>query len=158
AMSFQFLRSKNFQSALLLGFSLYSFTFLSGLAGCDNGASTKDQSSTDQGGPVETNPGNPSQNNPPPEGSTPGNPPPAPTSNVKNVILLIGSGMGPQQVGEIVQYRRLRKSGEEKLALEKLMDQQMMGLVATNSYLDLVADTSAANSSIACGLKARNST
>jgi len=157
------LRSTSTLNLLILAFSLVSFTVFSGLAGCDNAPSTKDTASTDQGTPVSTgnNPGsnpNPDTGNNPPPGGGPTTPPVQPSDAVKNVILLVGSGMGPQQIGEVVQYRRLRKGSDEKLALEKLMDQRMMGMVATNSYLDIVTDTAAANSAIACGMKVRNNT
>ncbi len=143
----------------ILFFSITSFSIFSGLAGCDNGTSVKDTTSTEEGssvpvgGETPSNPGNPNPSgNPPPPVTTPNN------SLVQNVILMVGSGMGPQQMGEVIQYRRLRKPSEEKLALEKLMDRKTLGMVATNSYLDIVSDTASANSAMACGLKARNNT
>ncbi len=139
---------------ILLGFALGSFWIFSGLAGCDEGPSAADTASTEEGAPVDVG-GNPSGNNPPPET----NPPPAtPVNNSRNVILMVGSGMGPQQIGQVVQYRRLRKASEEKLALEKLMDKKWLGMVTTHSYLDLVSDTASANTAMACGYKARNNT
>src|SRR5262249_51426557 len=130
--------SKAFRNILVLGFSLWSFTFFSGIAGCDGGA-TKDSAASDQGNSVDTTHSDTSSSNPPPSqnGGNPALPPPG-GGTVKNVILLIGSGMGPQQIGEVVQYRRLRQPDHEKLALEKLFERRMMGMVATNSYLDLV--------------------
>ncbi|MFO1463687.1 MAG: alkaline phosphatase [bacterium] len=143
----------------ILTLVLLSFLSLSGFGGCDSAPSVKDTASTDQGTPIQVGNkpgGNPDTGNPPP-GVGPTTPPAQP-SEVKNVILLVGSGMGPQQIGEVVQYRRLRKPIEDKLALEQLLDQRMMGMVATNSYLDIVTDTAAANTAMACGLKARNNT
>lgn len=148
----------------MVGLALFALHFQTGLAGCDQGPSAKDTASTTEGDPVDVGGGtpgsgnpNPSDNNPPPGGETPSGGAGV-QSPVKNVILLIGSGMGPQQIGQIVQYRRLRKPTEDKLALEKLMDGKVMGMMTTNSYLDLVSDTAASTSSMACGLKARNNT
>ncbi len=143
---------------LLLAF--FSVGFYQGMAGCDQPPSVEDSVSTDTGNPVDVGSGNPSTGNPPPGGGNTGDEPPPPPNNnaVQNVILLVGSGMGPQQLGQIVQYRRLRMPTEDKLAIEKLMDKKTMGLVSTHSYLDLVSDSAAANSAMACGLKVRNST
>jgi alkaline phosphatase len=145
-----------FREVLILVFAVASFGFFSGLGGCDNGPSLKDTSSTEPGTPVDVS-GNP----PPPGGETPGDGPTGPAVNnspVKNIILLVGSGMGPQQIGQIVQFHRLRMSSEEPSALEKLMAKKYMGMVSTHSYLDIVSDTAAANSAMACGHKIRNNT
>lgn len=76
---------------------------------------------------------------------------------VKNVILMIGDGMGVQQVGQAVLYRQLRKAGESELALEKLM-KNPSGLTRTTSYGDIVTDSAAAATAMACGMKVLNET
>lgn len=160
-----FKKQKTFGKRLILILSLSSFSIFNVLMGCDNAPSAADTASTSEGNPVSLNPADPSVNIPPPDGgdspASPENNEPLPAgapSSVKKVILVIASGMGPQQIGQLVQYRRLRKPAEEKFALEKLMDKKIMGLMTTHSYLDLVSDTASANSSIACGLKTRNNT
>lgn len=158
-----FKKNSTYWNSLILVFSLASFSFFNGLAGCDSAPSAADTASTSEGAPVDVTPTDPSVNNPPPAEEPPSDggsePLPAnPQSPVKKVILVIGSGMGPQQTGQLVQYRRLRKPTEAKLALEKLLDKKTMGLVTTHSYLDLVSDTASATSSMACGLKTRNNT
>ncbi len=77
---------------------------------------------------------------------------------VKNVILMIGDGMGVQQVGQAVMYRQLRKAGDPELAMEKMMKGQPSGLTRTTSYGDIVTDSAAAATAIACGMKVLNET
>ncbi|HKY63331.1 MAG TPA: alkaline phosphatase [bacterium] len=77
---------------------------------------------------------------------------------VKNVILMIGDGMGIQQVGQAVIYRQLRKAGEPELALEKMMKGHSSGLTRTTSYGEIVTDSAAAATAIACGMKVLNET
>lgn len=154
----------NLRNTLIVLLSLTSLSFFNGLAGCDNGETVEDTASSAEGDPVDlgesTPPGEaPVEAEPPIVDDTPPLPPPtAPSRSAKNVILMIGSGMGPQQIGQVVQYRRLRQPFEEKLALERLMAMTYLGMVTTHSYLDIVSDTSAANSAIACGHKVRNNT
>ncbi|HKX12730.1 MAG TPA: alkaline phosphatase [bacterium] len=80
------------------------------------------------------------------------------TGPVKNVILMIGDGMGVQQVGQAVIYRQLRKAGDPELALEKMMKGHASGLTRTTSYGDIVTDSAAAATAIACGMKVLNET
>ncbi len=75
---------------------------------------------------------------------------------VKNVILMIGDGMGVQQVSLAVLYRQLSKSRMDPLALERLLESKASGLVRTSSYGDIVTDSAAAATVMACGLKTRN--
>jgi alkaline phosphatase len=146
-----------FRNIFVLIFSLMSFSIFAGLGSCDNAPSVKDSTSTSIGNPVAIHPLNPGK--PLPPSNTDNNlPPPQSGNTVNKVILVIGSGMGPQEIGQVIQYRRLRKPSDEKLALEKLMDKKLMGMVATNSYLDIVSDSASATTSMACGLKTRNDT
>lgn len=75
---------------------------------------------------------------------------------VKSVILMIGDGMGVQQVSQAVLYRQLRKPEAPELALEKLMKNHASGLVRTSSYGDIVTDSAAAATAMACGQKVLN--
>jgi alkaline phosphatase len=77
---------------------------------------------------------------------------------VKNVILMIGDGMGLQQVSLALLYRQLRKPTEPELALEKLMNSKTVGLMRTSSYGDIVTDSAAAATAMACGSKTLNET
>ncbi len=78
------------------------------------------------------------------------------SGKVKNVILMIGDGMGVQQVSLAVLYRQLSKNKMKPLALEQLLEQEANGLVRTSSYGDIVTDSAAAATVMACGLKTRN--
>lgn len=82
----------------------------------------------------------------------------ADSGTVKSVIFLIGDGMGIQQVSQAVLYRQLRKSSDRELALEKLMSGKMSGLMRTTSYGDIVTDSAAAATAMACGQKVLNET
>ncbi len=75
---------------------------------------------------------------------------------VKSVILMIGDGMGVQQVSQAVLYRQLRKPEDPELALEKLLKGHPNGLVRTSSYGDIVTDSAAAATAMACGQKVLN--
>lgn len=80
---------------------------------------------------------------------------PAPPA-VKSVILMIGDGMGVQQVSEAVLYRQLRRSEDSELALEQMLKGQASGLVRTSSFGDIVTDSAAAATAMACGQKVLN--
>ena len=71
---------------------------------------------------------------------------------------MIGDGMGVQQVGQAVMYRQLRKASEPELALERMMKGQASGLMRTTSYGDIVTDSAAAATAMACGMKVLNET
>lgn len=75
---------------------------------------------------------------------------------VKNVILMIGDGMGVQQASLAMLYRQLRKSTRPELSLEKLMKSKNSGLMRTSSYGDIVTDSAAAATTMACGIKTLN--
>ena len=75
---------------------------------------------------------------------------------VKNVILMIGDGMGLQQVSQAVLYRQLRQPTQSPLALETLLDSPNSGLMRTSSYGDIVTDSAAAATVMACGMKTLN--
>lgn len=92
--------------------------------------------------------------------SVPGATPVAPSSGhpVKNIIFMIGDGMGVQQVSQALLYRQLRKPSEAPLALELMLREQASGLMRTSSHGDIVTDSAAAATAMACGQKVLNET
>ncbi|MFO1462378.1 MAG: alkaline phosphatase [bacterium] len=80
---------------------------------------------------------------------------PAPPA-VKNVIFMIGDGMGVQQVSQAVLFRQLRKPEDPELSMEKLLKGGHSGLMRTSSYGDIVTDSAAAATAMACGQKVLN--
>jgi len=80
-----------------------------------------------------------------------------PSSNqkIKNVILMIGDGMGPQQIGLLDAYASKAPNSiykGKKAALSKLMNTSTLGF-ATNSPIGaLVVDSAAAGSHLATGV------
>ncbi len=71
---------------------------------------------------------------------------------VKNVILLIGDGMGPQQYALAMSYARLAPDAQiRKLNLEKLMSQGEVGLMMTHPKDALVVDSAASATQLATG-------
>lgn len=75
-------------------------------------------------------------------------PPPPPSAGPKNVILMIGDGMGPQQVslGRLVD--------RDGLALDQM--DKSPGAVTTNNYYGEVTDSAAAATAMATGFKTYN--
>ncbi len=82
--------------------------------------------------------------------------PPA-SGGVKNNIFMIGDGMGVQQVSQAILYRQLRRTIEPELGLEKLVKHKS-GLMRTSSYGEIVTDSAAAATAMACGQKVLNET
>lgn len=76
--------------------------------------------------------------------------PASPPRTVRNVILMIGDGMGINQV----MLARIRAVGlEGKLHLERM---PVSGLIRTHSADDLVTDSAAAGTALASGVKTNN--
>ncbi|HCY87700.1 MAG TPA: alkaline phosphatase [Desulfobacteraceae bacterium] len=77
------------------------------------------------------------------------------TSKPKNVILIIGDGMGPEQVGMLLTYARQAKEpvlADRLTGFDKLMDQGgSMGLSMTYADNVLVVDSAASGSQMATG-------
>jgi alkaline phosphatase len=82
----------------------------------------------------------------------------AASGSVRNIIFMIGDGMGVQQVSQALLYRQLRRNSDSDLALEKLLQGKMSGLMRTTSYGDIVTDSAAAATAMACGQKVLNET
>lgn len=79
---------------------------------------------------------------------------------VKNVILMIGDGMGVQEVALLNAYAKYAKDSVYKdkgrrSALERAMDEGMVGMVCTEPAGALVADSAAAGTQLATGKPAR---
>ena len=76
---------------------------------------------------------------------------------VKNLILLIGDGMGPQQMGLLTSYANQAPDtiyADRKTALEKAMEQGVIGLIRTSPPGVLVTDSAAAATQLASGVAA----
>ena len=70
---------------------------------------------------------------------------------VKNIILFIGDGMGPPQLGCLLNHYRLTNRGQTNI--EKLLEEGTSGLVLTSALDGFVTDSAAAATAIACGRK-----
>lgn len=73
---------------------------------------------------------------------------------VRNVIIMIGDGMGPQQVGLLVQYARLAAGStvpERTAAIERVFDEGVVSVVLNQPHGVLVADSAAAATQLATG-------
>lgn len=81
-------------------------------------------------------------------------PPAAAEARPRNVIVLIGDGMGPQQLGFLLAYARLVEA--RPTAFEALMEKGESGLTTTAAYETLVTDSAAAATALASGVKTRN--
>ncbi len=80
-----------------------------------------------------------------------------PQGRIRNVILMIGDGMGPQQLGLLFAYARHVKSSqmpERRAAIELMSNQGKIGLVRTNPHGVLVVDSAAAATQLATGARA----
>ncbi len=76
--------------------------------------------------------------------------PASPSRSVRNVIFLIGDGMGINQV----LLARLKAVGSEgKLHMERM---PVSGMIRTHSADNLVTDSAAGGTALACGIKTRN--
>ena len=81
-------------------------------------------------------------------------PPIEQANKVRNVILVIGDGMGPQQLGMLFAYAHLAPGSmvpDRTSALELLAQQGDVALVRTEPYGAVVVDSAAAATQLACG-------
>ncbi|OQY51462.1 MAG: alkaline phosphatase [Desulfobacteraceae bacterium 4572_89] len=73
----------------------------------------------------------------------------------KNVIMIIGDGMGPEQVGLLLTYARQAPDSviqDKKTGFDKIMEQGgSLGISLTNAYNVLVTDSAASGSQMATG-------
>lgn len=72
----------------------------------------------------------------------------------RNIILLIGDGMGPQQVGLLFDWAEA--SGHESTEFEQLMRTGEIGIVRTGATDSPLTDSAASATSIATGIRTRN--
>jgi len=77
-------------------------------------------------------------------------------ARIKNVIILIGDGMGPQQMGLLVTYARhaprsVYRSSRGKTALERIMEEGTLGYSRIEPADALVTDSAASSTQMASG-------
>ncbi len=78
----------------------------------------------------------------------------AASDKAKNVILMIGDGMGPQQLSMLESYAKLAPSSSYKggtTAIEKLADAGTVGLSMTYPHGSVVVDSASSASQLATG-------
>jgi len=89
-------------------------------------------------------------------------PPPAPESKIKNLIVMVGDGMGPQQIGLAALYAKEApeavhfQGSSRKLAIEELIDQGQTALVLTNPHEGLVVDSACSMTQFSTGKRSRS--
>ncbi len=79
-------------------------------------------------------------------------------TRVKNVIMIIGDGMGPQQVGLLLSYARQAPHSviaDRKTALDRLLEHGLLGLSLTHTADTLVTDSAASATQLATGVFTR---
>jgi len=81
---------------------------------------------------------------------------PALGAEAKNVILLIGDGMGPESVGLAIYYNRFMNGMEKRLNMERLMAAGNTGYCLTYQYGTVVTDSASAATALASGVKTRD--
>ncbi len=77
-----------------------------------------------------------------------------PAGKIRNVILFIGDGMGPQQLGLLFAYAHLAPGStvpDRTPAIELMADEGNIALVRTEPYGALVVDSAAAATQLATG-------
>jgi alkaline phosphatase len=73
---------------------------------------------------------------------------------LKNVILIIGDGMGPQQVGLLLSYARQAPHNtlpDRRTALDRMLGKGQLGLSLTYPHNALVVDSAASATQLATG-------
>lgn len=77
-----------------------------------------------------------------------------PPTKVRNVILIIGDGMGPQQLGMLFAYAHLAPGStvpDRTSAIERMSQQGTVALVRTEPYGAVVVDSAASATQLASG-------
>lgn len=80
-------------------------------------------------------------------------------SSVRNVILMIGDGMGPQQVGLLLSYAKQASNPvirDRRTAFERLMDNGKIGISMTHAHNVLTTDSAASATQLATASYAGN--
>lgn len=76
------------------------------------------------------------------------------STQLKNVIMIIGDGMGPQQVGLLLSYARQAPKGvlsERRTAIDRIMQRGRLGIVLPHPANSLVTDSASAATQLASG-------
>ena len=74
-------------------------------------------------------------------------------SKIKNIIIMIGDGMGPQQIGLLDSYSRYSKNSKLGMtAFQRLSNEGVIGIVRTEPADGLVVDSAASASQFASGI------
>jgi alkaline phosphatase len=81
---------------------------------------------------------------------------PARGSEPRNVVLLIGDGMGPEAVALAVYYNRFMNGMDKRLNMERLMAAGNTGYCLTYQYGTVVTDSASAGTALASGVKTRD--
>lgn len=76
-----------------------------------------------------------------------------PVSPPKNVILMIGDGMGVSQVSIAIDYRRVMQPQGQPLVMEEMFNQDHFGKARTHAVGSVLTDSAAAATALACGVK-----
>ena len=79
----------------------------------------------------------------------------APSSKIKNVIMMIGDGMGPQQIGLLEEYVRRAPSNPyqgQSSALTTFSNEGVVGLSMNGPHGSLVVDSACSASQLATGV------
>jgi len=82
---------------------------------------------------------------------------PVSSGQIKNVIMMIGDGMGPQQMGLLEDYVNRAPSNPydgQKSALTKFTEEGVVGLSMNGPFGSLVADSACSASQLATGIPA----
>jgi alkaline phosphatase len=82
-----------------------------------------------------------------------------PASGVRNVIIMIGDGMGPQEVGLLTLYAKLAPNStvpDRTTAIERVLNDGVISIIRPQPYGVLVPDSAAAATQLGTGHYARS--
>ncbi|MBA3484027.1 MAG: alkaline phosphatase [Pirellulales bacterium] len=77
-----------------------------------------------------------------------------PLASIRNVIIMIGDGMGPQEVGLLTQYAKLAANStvpDRTTAIEHVLNEGVVSIVRNQPHGALVTDSAAAATQLATG-------
>jgi alkaline phosphatase len=80
-------------------------------------------------------------------------------AGVRNVIIMIGDGMGPQEVGLLTLYAKLAPNStvpDRTTAIERILNEGVISIIRPQPYGVLVPDSAAAATQLATGRYARS--
>jgi alkaline phosphatase len=82
-----------------------------------------------------------------------------PAAGVRNVIIMIGDGMGPQEIGLLALYAKLAPHStvpDRTTAIERVLNEGVISIIRPQPYGVLVPDSAAAATQLATGHYARS--